>query len=1371
MFLSHSGIDSDAAMALKRRILETEAAKQAGLQVWLDKDDLVPGLDDWQKQLEIALTRTATAFMVLVGSKGVVNWVEREVRIGLSRATGEDAIPFVSVLANDSVSTSALPAFAQQHQSVTDPLGNEQELQRLVAALLVRKPAETPLLAEPFVGLRSMREEDAARFFGRDGEIRELVGSLRRHRLLAIVADSGAGKSSLAMAGLVPAYKGGAFADPAGRSPDKRVWHVVVMRPGDDPLEGMRRGLTEAAERMGVAPSERAALRTRLSFANLSESAYALRCDLPAGTTETLLVVDQFEELLTETPEHLRAPFIDFLMQLSALREPGGFRILLTVRADYFNLCKPFADLYARLAAAADPATLRLKRISDEGLMEAVRKPLELAGYRKAEDTDRLANRTRRDLSDRPGDLALAQMALYVVWRRRRAPDGTLIDAYTDVGGVTGALAQEAERVRTDKLTPAEAALLAPLFVRLIRLGDTGGAIRRICLRDELDPPRLDLADKLCSDEFGRLLLAGDGTFDVCHEALITQWPWLQDELHRSAADLRDFEPLMRRASAWKAAQEGDRPGHLATGVERAAFAALAARRPGWLSASEVAFVAASDRAHQEELDYREQQRDAQARAARFRKWAARGAIAAAILLAVIAGLAVNSALEARRQAELAVAETERARAAQLAADDAATRAREAAERATLNETISLAALSRVAIADGLPVDAVKLALTAWPSRISPDRPALRRTVQALAAALPLLKERLRFPGGGSAAALSRDGRRLAIGTWTGDAGIWDTETGKELVSFRGKHVLVVQGIAFSPDEKHVATASADGTARIWDVATGAEVSSFTRHRGQVSGIAYSPDGREVATSGWDGVVRIWDPSTGAEIRSLGPDGGPPAMGVAWSPSGTRIASLFLGEGVVVRDVATGAEIARFSPYQARALSLAFSPDSTRVVTGMDDGTTRIWAAATGVELLALRGHTGIVQSATFSPDGSRVVTASQDRTVRLWDPLTGAEVDRLLGHEAGASAALMSPDGHRVLSVGIDFNTIVWEVDSDPRTATSRPDASVAAIAFSPDGSRVLSTHADNTVRTWSPDLSTELSRFETDPTLGAANFSAGSSADRSLVLPATWVAPAKLWNVQTGEVVGSFGEPGASVASTAVSMDGSRVALGLGDGSVKVFAVSTGELDFEIPAFPYSITAIAFSNDAGRLAVAWQNNAYVWDTTRQDQPPVPLLGHTSLVNSIAFTADGKRLVTASFDSTARIWDAQTGAELARLLGHTGNLRQAVFSPDGSRVVTSALDGTVRLWDPVTGAELYRENVYGLAAWSADGQRIAIGGETMSIWDARRFEQGDAFDVACKRLGSNTALDLTAGRYGLSSLPPVCGENPSLPRDASSLQ
>ena len=127
------------------------------------------------------------------------------------------------------------------------------------------------------------------------------------------------------------------------------------------------------------------------------------------------------------------------------MRGRGGFHVVLTIRVDYFNLCRPYDALYRELQGSG--RVLRLKRISDAGLEEAVQAPLRMAGFADESDQKALAAAMRRDLSDRPGDLALAQMALWTVWRNRRAYSGSLLKAYIDLGGVSGALAQEAERV------------------------------------------------------------------------------------------------------------------------------------------------------------------------------------------------------------------------------------------------------------------------------------------------------------------------------------------------------------------------------------------------------------------------------------------------------------------------------------------------------------------------------------------------------------------------------------------------------------------------------------------------------------------------------------------------------------------------------------------------------------------------------------------------------------------------------------------------------------------------------------------------------------------------------------------------------------
>ena len=183
LFLSHSGIDTEKALDLKRRLEASPSGQEAGLNVWFDKNDLQAGYS-WQSQLENVITQESTSFAVYVGSKGVMNWVESEVRLGLSRANGGD-YPFIPILADGSKS-SALPPFARQYQSVRDPLNDPDEMAKLVAAVLGRDGTHTPVLTnEPFVGLRAMTEAESDRFFGRKDEVNELVGKLRQNRLVA----------------------------------------------------------------------------------------------------------------------------------------------------------------------------------------------------------------------------------------------------------------------------------------------------------------------------------------------------------------------------------------------------------------------------------------------------------------------------------------------------------------------------------------------------------------------------------------------------------------------------------------------------------------------------------------------------------------------------------------------------------------------------------------------------------------------------------------------------------------------------------------------------------------------------------------------------------------------------------------------------------------------------------------------------------------------------------------------------------------------------------------------------------------------------------------------------------------------------------
>jgi len=264
-----------------------------------------------------------------------------------------------------------------------------------------------------------------------------------------------------------------------------------------------------------------------------------------------------------------------------------------------------------------------------------------MAGHKDLGEQDALISQIKRDVSDRPGDLALIQMALFETWKQHKLDGSSLLESYTKVGGISGALAHAAEEVRAKKLDPKQQDLLEPVFVRLINLGDTGGATRRVARIAEFDGARRDLIKMLSEERCSRLLLLGAETVDICHEQLITQWPWLQSRITESAVDARGLGRLIEKVSEWSGGEGKDKDQYLATGAELELFDNLSGRHGDWLSPSEAEYVAAS--------------KDARHREERRRTWLFNGVVAASLLFAVAAAIAFFFYHSAKEQTQVAV--------------------------------------------------------------------------------------------------------------------------------------------------------------------------------------------------------------------------------------------------------------------------------------------------------------------------------------------------------------------------------------------------------------------------------------------------------------------------------------------------------------------------------------------------------------------------------------------------------------------------------------------------------------------------------------------------------------------------------------------
>ncbi len=93
----------------------------------------------------------------------------------------------------------------------------------------------------PFKGLASFEPVDADYFFGRERLVAELVARLVGAGFLGIVGPSGSGKSSVLRAGLLPALAGGVL-------PGSEGWRRLLLRPGERPLDELRRVLVSGAK-------------------------------------------------------------------------------------------------------------------------------------------------------------------------------------------------------------------------------------------------------------------------------------------------------------------------------------------------------------------------------------------------------------------------------------------------------------------------------------------------------------------------------------------------------------------------------------------------------------------------------------------------------------------------------------------------------------------------------------------------------------------------------------------------------------------------------------------------------------------------------------------------------------------------------------------------------------------------------------------------------------------------------------------------------------------------------------------------------------------------------------------------------------------
>jgi WD40 repeat protein len=205
-------------------------------------------------------------------------------------------------------------------------------------------------------------------------------------------------------------------------------------------------------------------------------------------------------------------------------------------------------------------------------------------------------------------------------------------------------------------------------------------------------------------------------------------------------------------------------------------------------------------------------------------------------------------------------------------------------------------------------------------------------------------------------------------------------------------------------------------------------------------------------------------------------------------------------------------------------------------------------------------------------------------------------------------------------------------------------------------------------------------------------------------------------------------LGDYSGYVELVAFSPDGSWIATGAENRTVRLWNATTGDVVQVLDGQTSIVNAIAFSPDGSQVASGSDDcTVILWDVSA-GYSTCTFIGHTSPVLAVAFSPDGSQVASGSLDKTVRLWKASTDATIHALKGHTFAVSSVAFSVDGSRVVSGSNDCSVRLWDSATGESIavLRGHDYcpTYVGFSSDGLHITSRDEKgyTRIWDARRY-------------------------------------------------
>ncbi|GAA5808876.1 hypothetical protein MFLAVUS_002275 [Mucor flavus] len=470
---------------------------------------------------------------------------------------------------------------------------------------------------------------------------------------------------------------------------------------------------------------------------------------------------------------------------------------------------------------------------------------------------------------------------------------------------------------------------------------------------------------------------------------------------------------------------------------------------------------------------------------------------------------------------------------------------------------------------------------------------------------------------------------------------IWDLQT-RSCIAVLQSHVSVIRGLDFSADGKYLISGSRDKVVNVWDwqakelratypIFETIETVGFLEKNVLIAGKFGEQwqDADIFYTGGDSGLIKLWDLKTGKLIKAQEPEKNSihTISDVVYIQETQTLAAVTNDQNILMYSLEQKLErVKQIVGYNDEVVDIAYLGEhETHLAAATNSAQLRVYNVETQ-DCDLLYGHKDMIIALDKSKDGSIVVTASKDKTARIWkiDLENEDQKERFkaagvcIGHTESVGAVALSRKSNTFMLTGSQDRTIKYwnlrDMDLENPDEEYRPKSLYTHQAHEKDINTICVAPNDK--------------------------FFATGSQDKT----------AKLWNVDSGELVGTMKGHKRGIWCAQFSPVDQVLATSSGDKTVKIWSLK----DFTcLKTFE---------------------------------------GHTNSVLRVDFLTAGMQLVSAASDGLVKVWTIKTNECASTLDNHTQKVWALAVRKDEKLIASAGADSVINFWEDITLQEQEEE-------------------------------------------------------------------------------